>query len=267
MIGSTRLGVDLGGKADHLLRNPRSIPTEAWVATGEARASLQPVQAKAGASFDARGEVHATLQPLQATATEVVEEDGVVFEDGVFEDGVFVTKHLPAITLKTVVLDLGAKTREGTIVLAVREPFYDILKIIEHDASIAYQIDWRKWEELIAGAWKRSKLFDEVILTPRSGDKGRDVIATKWGGYSIRIFDQVKAYRPGLLVTEGEVLQMLAILGRDRNVSKGYITTTSDFAPGVWKDKDLKRYMPHRLELTHGEKLLAWLADPSRKRS
>jgi restriction system protein len=237
------------------------------VATGEVRVSLQPVQAKAGASFDATREAHATLQPLQAAATEVAEEDGVVFEDGVFEDGVFVAKPLPAITLKAVVLDLGAKTEEGAIVLAVREPFFDILKMLEHEPSIAHEIDWRKWEEIIAGAWERSKLFDEVILTPRSGDKGRDVIATKWGGYSIRIFDQVKAYKPGLLVPEDEVVRMLGMLDRDRNVSKGYITTTSNFAPGVWKDEDLKRYMPHRLELTNGEKLLAWLADPSRKRS
>lgn len=38
-------------------------------------------------------------------------------------------------------------------------------------------------------------------LTPLSGDKGRDVVATKHGIGSIRIFDQVKGYRVSHLVT------------------------------------------------------------------
>jgi restriction system protein len=174
---------------------------------------------------------------------------------------------LPSITLKAVVLDLGGRTDEGIMVRAVLDPWYDIMRLLEHDPSIAYEIGWRKWEEMIAGAWERTKFFDEVILTPRSGDKGRDVIATKRGQFSIRIFDQVKAYNPGLLVEEDEVLKMLGILDRDRNVSKGYITTTSDFAPGVWKDESLKLYMPHRLELKPRDKLLAWLKELSSSRN
>jgi len=34
----------------------------------------------------------------------------------------------------------------------------------------------RHWEEMIAAAFHEAK-FDEVILTPQSGDHGRDVIA------------------------------------------------------------------------------------------
>lgn len=124
-------------------------------------------------------------------------------------------------------------------------------------------MDWRQWEEMIAGGWEKSGQVDKVELTPRSGDKGRDTIATKWGCFRIRIFDQVKAYRPGHLVTEEEVLAMLGVLDRDRNVSKAYVTTTSDFAPGVWKDKNLRLYMPHRLELKPLNELLAWLAEIS----
>jgi restriction system protein len=131
---------------------------------------------------------------------------------------------------------------------------------------ITDQMDWRKWEEIIAGAWERTRVFDEVILTSRSGDKGRDVIATKSGHFSIRIFDQVKANNSDRLITEDEVLKMLGILDRERNVSKGYITTTSNFAPGVYKDKNLALYMPHRLELKPRDELLAWLKDISRAR-
>jgi hypothetical protein len=41
--------------------------------------------------------------------------------------------------------------------------------------------------------------FEEVILTPRSGDHGRDVIATKKALGTIRVIDQVK----GLLAVCG----------------------------------------------------------------
>jgi len=47
------------------------------------------------------------------------------------------------------------------------------------------------WEEIIAGAYKKAG-FDEVTLTPRSGDLGRDVIAIKKGLGSVRVIDQVK---------------------------------------------------------------------------
>ena len=66
--------------------------------------------------------------------------------------------------------------------------------------SRIYEIDPFAWEEIIAGAYKEAG-FDEVILTPRSGDKGRDVIATKRDIVTIRVIDQVKAYSPNRRVT------------------------------------------------------------------
>ena len=102
--------------------------------------------------------------------------------------------------------------------------------------------------------------FDEVILTPRSGDKGRDVIATKYGIGSIRFFDQVKAYRPGHLVKAAEVREMIGVITGAANVSKGIITTTSDFAPRVAEDTFIKPFIPYRLELKPRDDLLAWLA-------
>src|SRR5262249_32022217 len=99
----------------------------------------------------------------------------------------------------------------------------------------------------------------EVILTPRSNDKGRDVIATKKGLGSIRFFDQVKAYAPHRVVSAEEVRAMIGVLTADGNVSKGVITTTSQFAPGIMKDENIKRLMPYRLELKAREELLTWL--------
>lgn len=61
-----------------------------------------------------------------------------------------------------------------------------------------------RWEEIIAGAYQKAG-FDEVTLTSRSGDFGRDVIAVKHGLGTIRIIDQVKAYSPNRLVTADDV--------------------------------------------------------------
>ena len=104
----------------------------------------------------------------------------------------------------------GEKTTEGQIIEAVTLPWFEIIALIQRDLSIIHQIDWRKWEEIIAGAYK-AQGFD-VILTPRSNDKGRDVIATRSDFGSIRYFDQVKAYGPGNVVTLDQVQSMCGVL-------------------------------------------------------
>ena len=78
----------------------------------------------------------------------------------------------PEFTLKAV-LEYGADTSEGQTIVAVAIPWFEILRIIKQDPSAAYQVDPRMWEEIIAKAYTRAG-FDEVILTPRSGDKGRE---------------------------------------------------------------------------------------------
>ena len=99
-----------------------------------------------------------------------------------------------------------------------------------------------------------------MILTPRSGDGGKDVIATKPGIGSVCFFDQVKAYTPGHVVTADEVRAMLGVLTAHPNVSKGIVTTTSDFAPGIEKEEALTQFMPYRLELKPRAALLKWLS-------
>jgi restriction system protein len=147
-------------------------------------------------------------------------------------------------------LSVGSANAEGRLVQAVAIPWFQILERIRQNPQEAYQIDPFAWEEIIAGAYTRAG-FDEVILTPRSGDKGRDVIATKTGIGSIRIFDQMKAYRPGHNVTAEEVRAMVGVITGAQNVSKGIITTTSTFAPRITEDEyiDIKPLIPYRLEL------------------
>src|SRR5262249_38627128 len=75
---------------------------------------------------------------------------------------------MPALLLQTVILP-GARTNEGTLIQAVALPWFDIIALLKTDPRIAFQIDPLKWEEIIAGAYKKAG-FEEVTLTPRSGD-------------------------------------------------------------------------------------------------
>lgn len=164
---------------------------------------------------------------------------------------------LPTLTLKAI-LEFGDKTKEGQLVEGVAIAWYELLEFIRHEPDRAHEIDARKWEELIAGAYERAG-YDEVILTPRSGDGGKDVIAAKRGVGCIRVFDQVKAYRPGRVVTADEVRSMIGVLAGADNVSKGIMTTTSPFAPGVATEEAIQKFVPYRLELKDRNVLLSWL--------
>ena len=165
----------------------------------------------------------------------------------------------PTITLKAL-LTFGDKISEGRLVEAVSVPWFSIMEIIKNDPDSIYQIDPFKWEEIIAGAYDAAG-FDEVILTPRSGDKGRDVIAAINGVGSIKIVDQVKAYSPDNLVTANDVRALAGVISMEQNVSKGVITTTSDFAPKVREDELIKALLPYRLELRPKKNLLPWLQE------
>lgn len=163
------------------------------------------------------------------------------------------------LLLQTVVT-VCEKTTDGNIIEAVALPWLAILAEIEKNPDFLHQFakHSRKFEEFLAATYSRAG-WPEVVLTPRTNDRGRDVIATKPGFGSIRILDQAKAFSPGRLVTHNDVRTMLGVLQTDLNTSKGIITTTSDFAPGVTKGDEFKKFMPHRLELKNGNQLREWL--------
>lgn len=170
-------------------------------------------------------------------------------------------KSEPVVTLKAI-LNFAGRVEDGRLVEAVALPWFEIMKMIKANPESIYSINPYTWEEIIAGAYTRAG-FDEVILTPRSGDNGRDVVATKNGIGSIRIFDQVKAYKPGHLVTAEEVRAMAGTVYAAQNVSKGIVTTTSDFAPRIMEVDFVKNLVPYRLELKGRDDLLAWLGELS----
>lgn len=113
-----------------------------------------------------------------------------------------------------------------------------------------FQLSAEKWEEMVAGAYKIAG-FDEVILTPRSGDFGRDVMTIKKGLGQVRVIDQVKAYGPKHLVTANDVRALMGCLHED-GAAKGFISTTSDFAPKKTSDPLITPLISQRLELING---------------
>ena len=76
----------------------------------------------------------------------------------------------------------------------------------------------------------------------------------------------MRAYGPDHLVTADDVRALLGVLQGDK-ASKGFMTTTSDFAPKLRDDILLKPYMPAQLELINGKMLLARLEELAKKKA
>lgn len=171
---------------------------------------------------------------------------------------------IPQLMMKAIIIP-GDKTSDGVLIEAVALPWFDIIEEVLRDPAAAFQIPARKWEEIIAAGYKKAG-FDEVILTPRSGDFGRDVIAIKKAHGIVRVIDQVKAYAPDNLVPADDVRALLGVLPTD-GASKAFLTTTSDFAPMIATDWTITQHIPSRLDLINGTKLLAWLEQLAKGRS
>lgn len=128
------------------------------------------------------------------------------------------------------------------------------------DWSLAYEIAPQTWEEIVAGAFHKAG-YDEVVLTPRSGDHGRDVIAIRRGIGCIKIIGSVKAYSAGHVVTYNDIRALLGVMAGERDTSKGIISTTSDFPSNIHLDPFIAPFLPTRLELMNGQVLRKWLAE------
>lgn len=166
----------------------------------------------------------------------------------------------PEILLQCQLLNIEQHVDEGSIISVSMVPWLALVKAIQRDPHVLFEFakNPRKFEEFIAAAYAANG-WDEVTLTPRSNDGGRDVIAVKRDYCTVRILDQVKAYSPKTLVTHDHVRAMLGVLQTDPNSSKGIITTTSDFQPTIVTSLEFKPFMPHRLDLKNGTQLAEWI--------
>ena len=154
------------------------------------------------------------------------------------------------ILLQAYVEPIG-ENEDGSIIELIGPAWKAILGALEQDPDALFHLTPRQMEELVAASYDADG-FDEVILTPRSGDFGRDVIAVKHGRFRIRIIDQVKAYSPGHQVVANDVRALSGVLHADPRATKGIVTTTSTFAPGISNDPFIAPLVPYRLELFDG---------------
>lgn len=148
----------------------------------------------------------------------------------------------------------GSSVPASMLLRPAWEAIFDILA--KNPAELfRFSQDFRAFEEFLAETYERDGW--DVALTPRSGDKGRDVIAVRADFGGIKILEQAKAYKRGHLVTAKDVRELHSVLTRDQSASKAILTTTSDFAPGARDDyADLS---PTRLELRNGFDLIQWV--------
>jgi restriction system protein len=165
---------------------------------------------------------------------------------------------IPTLLVQGLILP-ETKTSEGMLIKSTTAIWLEIARLLGSDWSLASQLDPTQWEEMVAGAYERSGY--KVILTPRSGDFGRDIIASTSGIGSVRILGSVKAYKPGHLVTADDVRVLAGVLSTDLKASKGIITTTSDFAPRIASDPSIAPLVPTRLQMVKGLELQGWLSD------
>lgn len=154
------------------------------------------------------------------------------------------------VVVQAIVTTIG-RTEHGSVIEVVGPAWLAVLEAISNDPNALFALSSREMEELVAASYDASG-FDEVVLTPRSGDFGRDVIAIKRGHFSVRIIDQVKAYSHGHRVTANDVRALSGVLHADPAATKGIVTTTSTFAPGVHDDPSIAPLVPYRLELVDG---------------
>jgi len=140
----------------------------------------------------------------------------------------------PTLSVSSIIIPEGSliiperPTAEGILIKSTSLVWKEIVQTLGKDWTVPYQIPPEKWEEIVAGAYKKAG-YDNVTLTPRSGDHGRDVIAIKKGVGCIKILGSVKRYAQGRVVEYDAILALLAVLDGERDASKGIITTTSDF--------------------------------------
>src|ERR1700743_630376 len=137
--------------------------------------------------------------------------------------------------------------RKGADVILLKSTsavWQEIAEKLGADWTLAYRLSPQNWEEIVAGAFK--KCGYEVVLTPRSGDYGRDVIATRSGVGCVKIIGSVKAYLPDTLVPYDHVRSLIGVMTGERDVSKGIVMTTSDFPPNIERDPFIAPLLPTR---------------------
>jgi restriction system protein len=164
----------------------------------------------------------------------------------------------PSVLLKSVLLEFEGSSEEGRIVKRPRATWFEISKHLRKSPEFrfAFPAEPRAFEEFLAGMYHVNG-WSAVTLTPQSNDKGRDVIAVTAGLITSRVLVQAKAYRKNRVVLANDVRALYGVLVLDQDASKGIVTTTSDFAPGI--ASEFSKVLSYQLELKSGSDFIEWV--------
>lgn len=170
--------------------------------------------------------------------------------------------HGPDALLRCPLVEFGDTVAEGRLIARPTAAWHELRKVLLAKPLVRFEFRSypRRFEEMVAGAYYQSGAA-HVVLTSRSSDRGRDVIAYQRGWAQLRVFDQAKAYGEHKAVRHDDVRAFAFVVMRDLNCSKGHITTTSRFPAKLQQSDEFSDLMPYRLELRDGEKLIEWLRE------
>jgi len=121
---------------------------------------------------------------------------------------------------------------KSSLVIVDRLPLRLLSKILKSPNEVR-NITSRQFEEFIAELLSELG-FNDVILTPRSGDGGKDVIAShSVQGIPLTFYFECKKYAEGNKIQLDTMRSLLGTVAHDsRKVNKGILVTTSSFTKG-----------------------------------
>lgn len=125
-----------------------------------------------------------------------------------------------------------AEPNRSAILSVARLPFALIAKILRAPNEVR-NLTPRQFEEFIADTLTQLG-FTDVVLTPRSRDGGKDVIASnKIKGIPLAFYFECKKYAEGNKVQLETLRALLGTIAHESNrVNKGVLVTTSTFTQG-----------------------------------
>ncbi|MDH5178276.1 MAG: restriction endonuclease [Gammaproteobacteria bacterium] len=132
--------------------------------------------------------------------------------------------------------DIGAhnlgEEEKSTLISVDSLPLKLIAKIMRSPSEVK-NLTPRQFEEFVAETLSQLG-FSDVILTPRSGDGGKDVIASHLiNGIPLSFYFECKKYADGNKIQLETLRALLGTMAHDaRHVNKGVLVTTSTFTKG-----------------------------------
>lgn len=155
--------------------------------------------------------------------------------------------------------ELELDEEEKTSLITVNHlPLRVLSKILSNPDEVR-NITPRQFEEFIADLLFELGGFQDIKLTPRSRDGGKDVIATKLvHGIPFAVYFECKQYAEGNKIQLDTMRSLLGTMAYEsRNVNKGVLVTTSTFTKGC-KDLILS---DARLDGKDYDDILGWIGN------